>query len=376
MNSPVSTGVVFRWAVAATAGAAVVLLAILAVWTVRDIAVLALVALFIAVSLDPAVRWMVRHKVRRPYAVAIIVLAATLVVAAVMAVVIPPLVREATTISADIPRYIDSLDERSRTFRELSARYNLDEHLTRFAAELPQRISASVINFFRRFLGVLASTLLVIVLAIYFMADLPRIRRVIPRLFPRRLQQRAHLVVDVVVDKVGSYMIGGLVVSSIAATITYIGLSLLKVPFPLPLAMLVFLCAFIPLIGASLGAVICVIVAAVANGLWPSAALVLLFFLVYQQLENYVIAPRVMQGRMDLPAVAVLLAGLFGGTLLGLVGALMAIPMAAAVKAVISEIRRTRTESPENPPDSHEPLGGPPRPPKDRPAPATTSPAT
>lgn len=347
---PVSNGTVFRWAVAAGLGFALVWVSILAVWTVRDVIVLALVALFVAVSLDPATRWLVRHRVRRPFAVAIIFLIAMSIVAAIIALVGPPLVNQVSEISDDIPTYISNLDERSETFRELSDKYGLDQHLARIAADLPQRIGMSVLNFFGRFLGVLASTLLVFVLTIYFMADLPRIRRQVPRLFPQRCQQRASRIVDVVVDKVGNYMIGGLLVSTIAATVAYIGLTLFKVPFALPLSLLIFLTAFIPLIGASLGATICVIVAAITNGLWPNAALVLLFFLVYQQLENYVIAPRVMQGRMDLPAVAVLLAGLLGGTLLGLVGALMAIPVAAAIKAVIGEVRRTARE-PNAPPE-------------------------
>ncbi|HZM81295.1 MAG TPA: AI-2E family transporter [Candidatus Limnocylindrales bacterium] len=347
MNPPVSTGTVFRWAVAATVGIALVALSLLAVWAVRDILVLALVALFIAVSLDPAVRWMVRRGVRRSLAVSIILLIALAVIATVVALVMPPLIREATDLSQNVPRYLSDLDERSKTFRELSARYNLDEQLQRLVQDLPERIGTSVLTFFRRFLGVLASTLLVLVLSIYFMASLPRIRRAVPRVFPHRFQQRVHVIADVVVDKVGSYMIGGLLVSSIASIVAYLILTVFKVPAALPLALLVFLFAFIPLIGASLGAIVCFLVASIANGLWPSGVLVLACFIVYQQLENYIIAPRVMQGRMDLPAVAVLLAGLLGGTMLGLVGALMAIPIAAAVKAIIWEVRATAGRSPE-----------------------------
>ena len=160
-------------------------------------------------------------------------------------------------------------------------------------------------------------------------------------------------------------MIGGLLVSFIASVVTYIGLTVLKVPFALPLSMFVFICAFIPLIGASIGAIVCVIVAAIANGLWPSAALVALLFIVYQQLENYIIAPRVMQRTVNLPAVGVLLAGLLGATLLGLIGALMAIPIAAAIKAVSSRSadpsadRRTRRPKPAPPPTSARPTSGP-----------------
>jgi predicted PurR-regulated permease PerM len=155
------------------------------------------------------------------------------------------------------------------------------------------------------------------------------------------MRDRADRVVDVVFDKVGSYMIGGLAVSLIASTVAFIGLTVLKVPFALPLALLVFLCAFIPQIGATLGAIICVITAAIARGIWPTAVLVLILFIVYQQLENYIIAPRVFQQTVNLPAVGVLLAALIGGTLLGLIGALMAIPVAAAIKALMVELHQT-----------------------------------
>lgn len=215
----VSYGTLFRKALAATAGVVVVLLAILAIWTVRDILVLTLVAIFIAVSLDPAVRWLVRHRVRRPFAVLLIILLAMGLVGVVMALIIPPLVNEASQLPRDLPGYLSDLDRRSQTFRELSARYGIDDQLNRIAADLPERISNSAIGFFRRFLGVLASTLLVMVLAIYFMADLPRIRRLIPNMFPARMRERSRKVVDVVFDKVGSYMIGGLTVSLIASVV-------------------------------------------------------------------------------------------------------------------------------------------------------------
>jgi predicted PurR-regulated permease PerM len=337
-------GTLFRRAVVITCGVAAVLLALLSLWIVRDVLVLALVALFIAVSLDPAVRWLVRHHVRRPFAVTLMIVLAIAFVATVMALIIPPLVQEAGNLSRDLPGYLSDLDERSKTFRELSKQYGFEKTLNDIGQDLPRRIGTSALGFFQRFLGVLASTLLVVVLAIYFMADLPRIKRLIPQAFPVALRDRARRVVDVVFDKVGSYMIGGISVSLIASTVTFIGLTVLKVPFALPLALLVFLCAFIPQIGASLGAIICVIAAAIANGIWPTAVLVLLLFIVYQQLENYLIAPRVFQKTVNLPAVGVLLAALIGGTLLGLIGALMAIPIAAAIKAIMVEVRETGHE--------------------------------
>jgi predicted PurR-regulated permease PerM len=142
--------------------------------------------------------------------------------------------------------------------------------------------------------------------------------------------------VDVVVDKVGAYMIGNLIISLIAGVTSFVCLFILDVPYALALALVVAITDLLPMIGATLGAAICVLVSAVTSDLWPTTIVLIIFFVVYQQLENYLIAPRVMRNSVDLPAIAVLLAALIGGTLLGLVGALMAIPVAAAIRVLAS----------------------------------------
>jgi predicted PurR-regulated permease PerM len=188
----------------------------------------------------------------------------------------------------------------------------------------------------KRFLGVLASSLTVLVLAIYFMADMPRLQRGLVRLFPPRRRPRIKDIVELVVQKVGGYMIGNLIISLFAGVSTYICLRLVGVPFALPLAVTVAVTDLIPMIGATLGAVICVVVAVFTVDIWPAGVVVLLFFIGYQQLENYLIAPRVMRNSVDMSAIAVLLAALVGGAVLGLVGAIMAIPVAATVKVILS----------------------------------------
>jgi predicted PurR-regulated permease PerM len=140
----------------------------------------------------------------------------------------------------------------------------------------------------------------------------------------------------VVVDRVGAYMIGNLIISVIAGVTTFACLEAVRVPFALPLAVTVALTDLIPMVGATIGAAICVIVSAFTAGIWPQAVIVLAFFIAYQQLENYLIAPRVLRNSVDLSAVAVLLVALVGGTVLGLIGAVMAIPLAATVKVVLT----------------------------------------
>jgi len=203
-----------------------------------------------------------------------------------------------------------------------------------------------VLGFLGAFFGTLFTALLVIVLSIYFMADLPRLRRGLVRLFPRAHRPRVAEIVNVVVDKVGGYMIGNLIISVFAGVSTFIVLEILRVPYALPLAVAVAITDLIPLIGATLGAAICVLVALFTKELWPAAILVLVFFVVYQQLENYVIAPRVLRNTVDLSSVAVLLAALIGGTVLGVIGALMAIPIVAAVKVLLSPAIAARNGPP------------------------------
>jgi predicted PurR-regulated permease PerM len=137
-------------------------------------------------------------------------------------------------------------------------------------------------------------------------------------------------------------MIGNILISLVAGLAAFAGLTVLGVPYAVPLAFLVAVTDLIPMVGATLGAVICIVVALLATRLWPTTVLVAAFFVLYQQLENYLIAPRIMRRPVQLSPGAVLLAGLIGGTALGLIGALMAIPVAAGIKVLMSERLQAR----------------------------------
>ncbi|WP_157641072.1 AI-2E family transporter [Longispora albida] len=336
---------VFRWGAAGAAGALAVLLVLWAVYVVRGLIVQVFIAMFIAVSLDPAVRWLVRHKVRRPWAVLIVILCAVAFIAAFLLAIVPPLVQQARSLIADLPGYLEQARRQSERLQSLEDQFHFRERLEAWARTLPEYLGGQALDYGRRFLGVLASWLLTSVLAIYFMLDLPKIIRRVVGLFPETRKARAAEAVGVVVDKIGSYMIGNIVISLIAGAASYVALELLGVPFALPLAFLVAVTDLIPMIGATLGAVICILVALAAVPIWPQAALVAAFFVLYQQIENYLIQPRVMRNAVDMPAIAVLLAALAGGQILGLLGALMAIPIAAAAKIILTRWRQVRKQA-------------------------------
>src|SRR5215207_926195 len=299
--------------------------------------VIGLYALFIAVSLDPAVRWLTRRGMRRGWAVTLIFLLAIALFAGFLISVIPPLVTQGRNLVDDLPDYLTRLQRQSSQYRELNDRYNLSDQLQGLATNLPGRLGSGLLGFTGRVFGAVFNGLTVLVFTIYFMADMPRIRSGVVRLFPVERRPRARRVVDLVVDKVGGYMIGNIIVSVIAGLASLIAFSLLGVPFPVPLAFVVAICDLIPMIGATLGAVIGVTVALFTTGIWPTTVLVAAFFIAYQQLENYLIAPRVLKTTVELGAAAVLIAGLIGAAVLGLVGALMAIPVAAAFNVLLNE---------------------------------------
>jgi predicted PurR-regulated permease PerM len=341
-GSTMQPGTLIRWGVFVSLGVLGTLGAAAAVYTARSVLIRAAIALFVAISLDPAVRWLVRRGVRRSVAVTIIFVIALALAAAFLMSVIPAMVSQFRGLVGDLPGYLAQLQDRSSRFRELSDRFNLTKQIQSIISSAPSRLGSGLFGLTGRIFGALFSTLTVLVLAIYFMADLPRLRNGLVRLFPRARRQQLGRVADVVIDKVGAYMIGNVLISLVAGLATFVCLTALRVPFSVPLAFVVALTDLIPMIGATLGAIIVVLLTLFTTNLWPTTVLVAIFFVVYQQLENYFVAPRILRSTVNLSAAAVLLAGLIGATALGLVGALMAIPVAAAMRVLLTEQLQAR----------------------------------
>jgi predicted PurR-regulated permease PerM len=290
---------------------------------------------------------------RRGLAVLVIFLIAGGLTAAFLVSVIPAMVHQFEALVRDFPGYIASLSDRSARFRQLTDRYHLTSKIEGLLTSLPGKLGGGAIGVVRRLFGALFDTLTVVVFAIYFMADMPRLRHNAMRLFPKARRAQAGRVTDVMVDKVGSYMIGNLLISLVAGVASFAVFAILGVPFAVPLAFVVAVCDLIPTIGATLGAVICVLAALLTTELWPTTVIVAIFFVVYQQLENYYLAPRILRSTVSLSAPAVLLSGLIGGTVLGLIGALMAIPIAAGLKVVLGERLEARDSAdPDADPDA------------------------
>ena len=334
---------VYQWGIAAGLGLLTVWLAYRAVALVIDVVIQVVIAVFIAISLDPAVRFLVGRRMRRGYAVALILVVVMGALVGFLVLITPPLIKQANSLVTDFPGYLDHLRRSSPGLARLEEQLHLRSRIDDFAHHGVGQLGKQALAFGQRFFGAMLSVLLIAVLTIYIMADLPRLRRGLVRLFPRRRRPQVSDVVDVVIDKVGSYMIGNLIISLIAGTAAFVAMLALRMPFALPLAIMIAIADLIPLVGATIGAAISVVVAVAAADV-PTAVVLAIFFIVYQQVENYFIVPRVMRGSVDISSLAVLIVALIGGSAMGVIGALMSIPVAAAIKVILTPMIDARDQ--------------------------------
>ncbi|HEX2056963.1 MAG TPA: AI-2E family transporter [Actinomycetota bacterium] len=314
-------------------------LLIYSLYLLRSLLMLVFIALFLAVGMDPAIRRLQRWGMKRGQAVGVILLAIAAFLAGFFAAVVPPLVSQVTEFATNLPDYVRDIAQNNDRVREYVAEQNIAERLKDATQDIPGQIGSS----FGTVLGVAGSVLAsifngltVLVLTIYFSLSFTKMREGSLKLIPQSKRERVQSIMDPILTKIGGYIAGNVAISIIAGVVSFAFLAIAGVPFPVALALWVAIADLIPLVGATLGAVPAVIVAffdSLATGIATLA-----FFIVYQQLENYVIAPRVMTKAVDLSPAAVLVSALAGGSLLGVPGVLMAIPAAAAVKLIASEI--------------------------------------
>ena len=318
----------------------VVTLAVLAAaWDVRNILLLVLVAAVLAIGLDPAVRRLERVRIRRGWAVFLIFFATVAFIAAFIALVIPPLLRQVTKLASDIPGYIDRLRHSNGFFGDLERKYQIAEKLQDLTKKLPTVAGSSIktILGLTKSVGAIIFNLLTItILTIYFLMSLPRAKEQAIALFPPRERARGGHLLGESLDRVGGYVSGNITISVIAGVTAYVALRIMGIPFAIALAMWVAIADLIPSVGATLGAVAAVIVAAFSSIADMVGTIV--YFILYQQFENYFIAPRVMRHAVDLSPAAVIVSVLIGGSLAGFAGALLALPIGAVIKVVINEL--------------------------------------
>ena len=318
------------------AGVAVTVSLVGVVIAARSILVLIGLALFVAVGLEPVVAWLARRGLPRWAAVTVVCLGLLAVVGGFLAAAIPALTAQASAFVAQAPSYLHALGDRSSLLGRLNEQFHLQQGVERTfsmggAALVGGALGAGVVV-----LDVLGSALVVIVLLVYFLSALPRLRTGLHRLVPHSRRPRAILLSDEIASRVGGYVLGTVAVSAIAGTLTFTWLAIFGVPFPLLLAILVALLDLIPVIGSTVGGLAVFLVSFTVS--LPVALATGAFFVVYRFVEDYLLVPKIVGKAVKVSALATVVAVLFGAALFGVLGALVAIPVTAAIQLIAKEV--------------------------------------
>ncbi|HEX3829359.1 MAG TPA: AI-2E family transporter [Sporichthyaceae bacterium] len=321
----------------AAAGGLLAILTAYALIVVRHQLVLILIAGFVAVGLDPAVRFLQRHGFARRWAVAVVCLTVLALLVGFFAAVAAPLSHEASSLTDAAPGYLDQLKNHNTTLGHLNAQLHLSERAQELAKQGFGLSAGGLLSVGSQVASGIFDTVVVLVLIVYFLADLPRITRVIYRLAPRHRRPRVGLLGDEVINRVGGYVLGNIATSVITFVVTWPALLLLGVPYALVLAAVAGVLDLVPLVGSILAGAAAALVALGADGV-STAGGVVGFTVVYRLFADYVINPPVMRRTVDVSPLVTVLAVVIGGGLMGIVGALVAVPAAAAVQLLLIEV--------------------------------------
>lgn len=314
-----------------------------AIRSALNILILVFIALFLAVGLNPAVVRLQRWGVHRGLAVAIVVLGVVLFFCGGLVALVPPLVGQVDAFIDQLPGYLDDLN-RNTALRDLNERYDIIERVK--SAVTPSALASAgggLLGGVGLVFGTIFNFLTVVILTIYFLAAFDRIKRGAYKLVPASRRERTQALGDEILTKVGGYITGALLIALIAGVTTGIFLVIVGVPYPFALAMIVALFDLVPQVGAMLGAV-AVSLVGFADSI-PVGIACVVFFVLYQQLENWIIYPRIMARTVRVTDLAAIISALLGAALLGVVGALIAIPAVAAIQLIVREVLVPRQET-------------------------------
>jgi predicted PurR-regulated permease PerM len=335
-------------------------------WLLRKPIGWLLIATFLAVALSGPVNRL-SNRMRRGFAITIVYIGLLLVPIGLMALIVPPLITQANDFAQNLPEYardVRDFVEDNERLRNLNEDYNITQRLEEEAQKLPERLGGAAATLRDVGFGLVNSIfalLTILILTAFILGNGRRWREAALARQPRDRAERLSRSLDHIGAAVSGYVAGALTVAAIAGVLAYLVLLILGVPFRAPLAVLVGLFSLIPLVGATIAAVIVGIVTLFTD--FPTATIVWAIWAVaYQQLENNVIQPQIQKRTINVHPFITIVAVLFGSTLLGVLGAIVAIPIAASIQILLREYWDWRTLSMREPP--------PAPPPADEPAPA------
>jgi len=307
-------------------------------------------ALFIALALEPVVRWLERHRVRRPIGIAIVFVSFLAVVAGILAVVIPMIANQIAILVQTAPQYFNEIETQdwyifiSERFGQTLDLDGLRETVMDFVSK-PENWAQFAGGLVQAGVGIvngMTAALIVLILSLYFLASLPVMKRAFYSMIARSNRARVIDITEQVTKSVGGYVNGIVLLALMNAVLGFVMMSIVGVPFAGLVAVGVFFLALIPMFGSVLATVLVVLVALFNS---PTTAIIAaIYYLIYMQIEAYLLTPRVMNRVVSVPGSLVMIGALTGGTLLGLLGALISIPVTAMILMIVKQVWMPRQE--------------------------------
>jgi predicted PurR-regulated permease PerM len=329
------------------------------IWLSREVLTWILVALFLAIALNPAVDFFQRHGVkRRGYAAALTLVLLLLGLVALGSLFVPTLVREANDFVGAVPGYVEDVSEGRGPLGDLDRKYDVvdrvREAVQKGGAAGVLGLSGTAVSITKSIITAIVAVVTIAFMTFFMLLEGPRWVERFFALLPERSQERWRRVGGDVYKTIGGYVTGNLLISIIAGVATTLLLIATGVSFAVALGLLVAILDLVPLAGATLAAILVTTVAFIDQG-WVVGLVVLVFFIIYQQLENHVLQPLVYSRTVQLSPLAILISVLIGAKLAGVLGALGAIPVAGTIQVLFQEWLRSRRPTPA--PDTASPPG-------------------
>ncbi len=319
---------------------AAIVLGLIFVYLIRDILVMIFLAVIIAAAADTPIDWLARHKIRRGLAVAIVYIFALAIFGLIIYLIVPSLANQVKQLAINLPDYLKGLENKLQGAQATFGVENLQDLLAKTGDRLSNmagNVFAAVVSVF----GGLFSMVIILVISIYLAAKEQGIKNFFLSFTSLAHQQYVASLVDRILFKLGAWLRGQVLLMVAIGVLVFIGLSLLKVKYALTLALLAGLLEIVPIIGPIAAAVPAVIFAFFQS---PGLALAVagLYYLI-QELEKYLLVPMVMKRTVGLSPIPIIVAVLIGGKLYGVLGIVVAIPLAAVISVVVHDLVARKT---------------------------------
>ncbi|MCY7402775.1 MAG: AI-2E family transporter [Nocardioides sp.] len=312
---------------------------------ISSILILLVMAMFLAIGLNPVVEMFMRRGMRRGLSVLLVLVVVIGVLTLFVVAVAPVISEQIAQITRNAPGWLDDLQTNSQV-QKLDDQYDVIARAREYVEQggFGEKLFGGALGFGLRVLSVLANSLIVIVLMIYFLASLPSIKHAAYSLAPASKRPRVSELGDRIIHSTGAYVAGAFIVAMCAGVSTLVFSFVVGLgDYAFALAFVVGLFSLIPIVGAFVSGAIMTLLALTVS---PTVALIaLVYYLAYQQLESYLIYPRIMKKSVDIPGSVTVVAALVGGALLGIVGALLAVPVAAALLLLHREVFLKRQDA-------------------------------